>query len=526
MKYSALIVALAALTPASIYAQNAQYSDCRTLQAAGNFVGPDEAIVNGLACKVGKPKTNSTMASGKSSEGALALLGILTPKSLRSKEKTGTKAPGAELTPGATPGPAQSNSAAGGGPQKSLGEIARAYRKDASVRVSTESEQGNPGPKGLGDEKVDRVAFAPQTDKTAVVTTVQRPLPSSSVPEPPLGATKAGKITAAPASPSLAASDAPRTAKTEVTAVPQAKARPMPQESSPEAPKIPPDEPGVKSETSLPAAGVKSVSTSDLQAPTQAAIPIPGSAQTTPTKELTAASPAPSATAATFESKPELLPSVGSLAVATATNSSPEFEANNNEEDAAFREGQGPACRKNVSLGSMDKDKLFLAIPVWALQWLEKNQKRFPGICFSDSPMSGAKNYLVVFYMAAPPAAGTTALKNVSAPGEMTPASRMGSFTTSYGFTWHYTYDRTVTTTITSSSAEKAPHNQASSPLYVTAYSEQGIPISHHSSTGAIKQFKETSHKHGKRNENEAELAQFRLLEESLEKMVKDVAKL
>lgn len=100
----------------------------------------------------------------------------------------------------------------------------------------------------------------------------------------------------------------------------------------------------------------------------------------------------------------------------------------------------------------------------------------------------------------------------------------MGSFTTGFGCTWHYTYDRTVTTTITSASAEHAPHNQASSPLYVTAYSEQGIPISHHSPTGVIKQVKETSRKQGKTNE--AELERFRLLEESLEKMVKDIAKL
>jgi hypothetical protein len=532
MKYSALIAVLVALAPTSIHAQNPQVSDCRTLQATGNFIASDEALVNGLVCKASKPKTNWTavaQTTGKSAEGSLALLGILTPETLRSKE-TGAKAPGGEPAPGTTSGPAQSNSAAGGGPQKSLGEIARAYRKEAGVRISTESEQGNPEPKGLGDAKVDRVAIAPETDKTAIVTTIQRPLPratpqqASSVPEPTSSATKTGKVTAATTAPSSAASVAPQVAKTEVITVPQAKASPMDQESNPGAPTPLRGETAVKQETTLPVIGVKSASAPDVQAQVRAAMP--ASTQRTPTNALTAASAHPSAAVATHESKPELLSTVGSLAVASAANASPVFEANNNksDEDAAFREGQGPTCRKNVSLGSMDKDKLFLAIPVWALQWLEKNQKRFPGICFSDSLMPGAKNYLVVFYVAAPPAAATTASKNISALGEMTPASGIGSFTTSYGSTWHYTYDRAVTTTITSASAEKAPHNQSSGLLYATAYSEQGIPISHHSPAGVTKQVKETPPRKGKRDD--AKLAEFRPFEELCEKMIKDIAKL
>jgi len=169
----------------------------------------------------------------------------------------------------------------------------------------------------------------------------------------------------------------------------------------------------------------------------------------------------------------------------------------------------------------MDKDKLFLAIPDWALKWYEKNQKRFPRICFSDSLMPGAKNYLVVFHMVGPHAPETGKLPS---SGDTTSESGMGSFTASYGSTWHYTYERTVTTTILSVSAEMAPHNQPSTPLYATAYSEQSIPVSRYSATSGRQRVKETSYKPGKRPD--VELPEFRVMEELLSHILEDIAKL
>ena len=199
-----------------------------------------------------------------------------------------------------------------------------------------------------------------------------------------------------------------------------------------------------------------------------------------------------------------------------------ELQANNMEEDSPFREGQSSNCNKNVSLGSMDKDKLFLAIPHWALKWYEKNQKRFPRICLSDSLMSGAKNYLVVFHMVRPHTPETEWLAKVPSSGDTTSESGTVSFTASYGSTWHYTYGRTVTTTILSVSAEMAPHNQPSTPLSATAYSEQGIPVSHYSATG--RRVKETSYKPGKGPD--VELPKFRVMEELLSHILEDIAKL
>lgn len=91
MKYLPLLVALATLTPSLVCAQNQQFSDCRTLAMAGNFVGADEALVDGL---VGKPATTASAsrpAAAKAAEGSKALLRIIEPAVLRSKRESGSK---------------------------------------------------------------------------------------------------------------------------------------------------------------------------------------------------------------------------------------------------------------------------------------------------------------------------------------------------------------------------------------------------------------------------------------------------
>src|SRR5256885_13075663 len=128
----------------------------------------------------------------------------------------------------------------------------------------------------------------------------------------------------------------------------------------------------------------------------------------------------------------------------------------------------------------------------------EKNQKRFQGMCFSDSPMLGAHNYLVVFYTSAPVVSEIDKLREISAAADMSPTSGVGTFTTSYGSTWHYTYDRSATTTVTTVLTEKVPHNLQSNVVYAAAYSEQGTPISQHWPTAITKKGKETSGKPGK----------------------------
>ena len=47
-----LIFVLAAMTPSFAFSQNQQVTNCHTPESAGNFIGPDETIVNGMVCKI------------------------------------------------------------------------------------------------------------------------------------------------------------------------------------------------------------------------------------------------------------------------------------------------------------------------------------------------------------------------------------------------------------------------------------------------------------------------------------------
>ena len=137
--------------------------------------------------------------------------------------------------------------------------------------------------------------------------------------------------------------------------------------------------------------------------------------------------------------------------------------------------------------------------------------------------MPGAQNYLVVFHTAAEEDRAAESLTMASPQTETPPTSGVGGFTTSYGSTWHYAREQTVATTITSVSAEKAPHNQPSTLLSATAYSEQGIAISQHRPASAPKRDKETSPK-SKKGQN-VPLPEFRAEADLLNRMVEDIAK-
>jgi len=51
-----LVIVIAALTPSLAFSQNPQVTNCHTPESAGNFVGSDETIVNGMVCKIVKPQ--------------------------------------------------------------------------------------------------------------------------------------------------------------------------------------------------------------------------------------------------------------------------------------------------------------------------------------------------------------------------------------------------------------------------------------------------------------------------------------
>jgi hypothetical protein len=573
MKYIPFAVVLAALIPSQVYAQNAQFPDCRTLEAAGNNIGPDEALVNGMVCKAVKPKTSPsvpTPASGKpaETENRQALLGIIEPETLRSKVKAEANPPGLVRTPtpasgkpaetegrlallgiiepetqrsklnaeanpagkvatprtGTEPEP-ETEAGANVAPQParfemkhnaSLGDIARAYQKNSQVQAAAAAED-IVEPKKPPIEV--RLTAAPTTTapETASTTSHQpgqkaNALTAAESPTPVV----TPEATPAAITPALVTPTEPQpAAKTETHAAPQ---EPVPAE---------------KAETNLPAAMATPVATP--KPPSDGKTKVFAPAEAPPSQVKPEASPVAAPVAEEVaSSEPEKSITLGvfvepKAASSPETNRPPEVVSYGSAQEDGFNDGQRAGCAKNVSLGSLDKEKLFLAIPEWAANWYEKNQKRFPGMCFSDSPMPGAQNYLVVFYTSAPAASGIDPLKKISASADMSPLSGVGTFTTGYGSTWHYTYDRTATTTVTSVLVEKVPQNLQPSVLYAIAYTEQGIPISQHWPTPITKRGKETSgkpEKQGKPGKNrDASLPAIHMMGELLNEMAEDIAK-
>jgi hypothetical protein len=566
MKYIPFAVVFVALIPSPTYAQNTQFSDCRTLEAAGNNIESDEVLVNGMVCKAVKAKANpsvSTTASGKTAEtekrmallgiiepetlrskvkadaippevvrtpapasgktaeteSRMALLGIIEPETLRFKSKAEANAAGDVATPrtGTDPEP-ETEPGANVTPQSarfemkhnaSLGDIARAYQKNSQAQAAA-AREGIVEPKKLPTEvklTVAPTATAPEMatttplhpgQKAKALTVAQAPTSRLTPKETPPAITPA----------SVTPTEAQTAAKTEVLAAPQT---PMP---------------AVKAESNLPTAIARPVITPEPQSDGKMEVFASAGAPLSPVKPEASpvAAPAAEEVAEIAPQKSVMLgvfvePQTSSLEI----NRAPEVVSYGSALEDGFNDGQRAGCTKNVSLGSLDKEKLFLAIPEWAASWYEKNQRKFPGMCFSDAPMPGAQNYLIVFYTSAPAVSGTEPLKNISASADMSPVSGVGTFTTSYGSTWHYTYDRTATPTVTTVLTEKVPHNLQPNVLYATAYSEQGIPISQHWPTPITKKSKETSGKPDKKRD--ASLPAVHMMGELLNEMAEDIAK-
>src|SRR6267378_2815565 len=291
MKYIRIAVALVALIPSPIYAQNTQFSDCRTLEAAGNNIGPDEALVNGMVCKAVKAKANPsvpTTASGKTAdtESRRALLGIIEPETLRSKSKAEANAAGDVATPrtGTEPEP-ETEPGANVTPQSarfemkhnaSLGDIARTYQKNSHAQAAARENMVEPkklptevkltaAPTATAPEMATTTPLQPG-QKANALTAAQAPTSVLTPEETPAAITPASVT---PTGPQPAA-------KTEVSAAPQTPV------------------PAVKAESDLPTAVATSVMTPEPQPPAKTEV---SAASQTPVPTVKAESNLPTAVA-------------------------------------------------------------------------------------------------------------------------------------------------------------------------------------------------------------------------------------
>jgi hypothetical protein len=147
-----------------------------------------------------------------------------------------------------------------------------------------------------------------------------------------------------------------------------------------------------------------------------------------------------------------------------------------------------PECAKNVSFGVFENGRMFVAEPNWITHWVQKNQKHYPSICFSQAPRAGIANFLMVLSNSSQSFSGFDPVVHTSTTTDTTPVSGSGTVTDNYGGTWNYTYDGTVTTTTTTTTHENAPYTLNSNSLYIYTFDEHGSLVSRRWKTLTTKQ--------------------------------------
>lgn len=564
MKLKLLMASCLGLMPYNICAQVSATKECRTIAAAENFIGADEVLVDGMVCKIDKNKATSPAAAASAGIVAEAsgkpMLRSVEGKTTPAEEKANPAPASTEPLPGSEsqPGDAAAAGSVAGlqgatidvNRGLSVAEVARAYHKIAKQRAAENSAS-------LAVSKTPTVPASPAKVEASAAAappaslTVAERKAEIRVGAPvvtPAATVEAKSRADQPISPPVtpASSSAPlmqpvaKSAAAEQQALPDIKIEAAPHAAAPVAPATP------VTPTRSSAPMIQSVAKSAV-AEEQAAPEVNiEAAPATPTSEGPPSEPKTGVLDTTVTAEPIARGEVRPALPSTDSDSSSdwpqvvkmgEFEAPRESTDMgktappidpfgslleeASNQGPRPGCTKIVSLGSMEKDRLVLATPDWAVQWLEKNQKKYPGVCLSDTPSAGVPNYLIVFSTATTAAQQIEPVKTKPASVKTSAGPASGTFTTNFGSTWHYTYENAATTTVTTDWNDKVSHNLQTPTLYATAYTEQGIPVSQHWPALPKGGEKESPDSHGRKHDPLAAAA--RAMGELLGQMLADI---
>lgn len=138
------------------------------------------------------------------------------------------------------------------------------------------------------------------------------------------------------------------------------------------------------------------------------------------------------------------------------------------------------ACTKVVSFALADASgiHLFMGTGNWIANWVQKNAKKYPDMCFSQTPSGGHANYLIVLSQSANYFTGFDPVVRTNTSTSSGPVSGNGTVTDNYGEMWNYTYNGTTTTTTTTTDHENVPYTINSNTIFAYAYAEGGAIVS------------------------------------------------
>jgi PEGA domain len=113
---------------------------------------------------------------------------------------------------------------------------------------------------------------------------------------------------------------------------------------------------------------------------------------------------------------------------------------------------------------------VYLCLPKWTEDWVKKNDKKFPGIHFSQTPVPGTDNYLIVFSTSTDVLSGFQPVVRWNTTTSVSDVSGRGAAADIYGSTWTYTYQGTATTTTMTTTQEDVPYTVETTTIYASAY--------------------------------------------------------
>jgi PEGA domain len=141
---------------------------------------------------------------------------------------------------------------------------------------------------------------------------------------------------------------------------------------------------------------------------------------------------------------------------------------------------EAQTCTKVVSFALADASGVhpYALTGNWIGNWVQKNAKKHPDVCFSQTPVQDRANYLIVLSQSSGFLTGFDPVVSRDTSTSTTPVSGTGTVRDNYGGAWNYTYAGTVTTTTTTTTHENVPYTINSRTIYAYAYGDGGAIIS------------------------------------------------
>jgi len=499
----AVFWSLLAALPGLLYAQEPKLVNCRSLEAAGNFVGPDEVLSGDQVCRKLKPGETAPakVEAPKPVPGAVISDSDTLSVAEAAKASAKKRTPAAETGSAKPPSPAGTNVVPEPVPASPASPPAAATAQPAeSVTSAPPVPPATPPPAVQAWPPPPAVASEPVSPAPPAQPPPPDARPNNPVPAPAPAATVQPAPSSEPVAPEPAPTVAPPPAPVSGATAPVSTPAPSAPAATPV--RVRRDAPVAEGTPSSPPE--KDYGFSDANA-VETAAPPAAPENSTPRES---------------DENAERKVQVGAFAAPRDVPQAGEQEHSSNFQPGdidGFQEGQRADCTKNITLGSLRNEKLVLGTPGWAQKWVDKNQNRLQTICFSATPMRKAQNFLIVFYTAPPNTAGqANANASMPVPDESKPGG-VGSFTTKYGSTWHYAVDRNVGVTVLTQDDADEPHSQE--PVwYATAYTEDGVPVA--------ERWPEQERHASPGNDNKARAESERRAEELLSAVVDDLRKM